>query len=571
MSLRSPFAPGLRGLVALSVALSVSCGARDLLSVGPAPGDAGAPVDQGEPPLLTCGASVRYTLVRVPIALVGDPSGVDDAVSFGWVAVGGGGELVIEPGASARASFHANAGGTYRVAFDVRRSGGEGVRCEVSVVVVEGPPVAVCPSEPVETLPTLPVAVAGEGVDDIAVVGYQWDPVSGPAGAVTTLQDRTSSTTLFSADRMGTYTLRLTVYDEDGSMGTCMATVEVLPRPTVTCPAGPIEARVGEAVPLMATVTNPAHVTRELWSVPIRPNGSTAAPSPAGNRSTRFTPDVAGTYSLRFTAEDALGVADSCDVTVNAAPPLPVLRCTNTIETLPLTTVTVTAALNAGVSLRRMEWTVQRAPHGSAARPLPPEQLTTRLTPDLSGEYVLLATATDDVGQTATCTTRILAYGQEGLRVEMFWNTNRTDMDLHLLHPRAEHWFQEDFDCYWRTCIPGTPWTYRLQGYNWGYMSLPTLDVDNVRGFGPENINVATPEAGTYRVGVVSWLGGADATVRIYCGGEHVDARIQLGPTALYGGRKLWRVADVTIRPDGSCNVVPLGDVVPVGTWAVPR
>ena len=228
-------------------------------------------------------------------------------------------------------------------------------------------PVAVCPGEPIETLPTLPVAVAGEGVDDIAVVGYQWDPVSGPAGAITTFQDRTSATTLFSADRVGTYTLRLTVYDSDGSIGTCVATVEVLPRPTVTCPAGPIETRVGEAVPLVATVTNAEHITRELWSVVNQPNGSTATPSPAGLRSTRFTPDVSGAYRLRFAVEDALGMADSCEVTVNAAPPLPVLRCSNTIETLPLTTVTVTATINAGVSLRRVEWTVQQAPTGAAA------------------------------------------------------------------------------------------------------------------------------------------------------------------------------------------------------------
>lgn len=519
---------------------------------------------------MTCGERLRYTPVNVPLELVGDSSGLGDVISSSWVAVDGQGVLLPEPGASERATFRASAGGTYRLAFDVQLRGGEGVRCEVTVVVLDGPPVAICPIEPLETLPTLPLAVTGDGVDDYAVVAYQWDVVSRPEGAVATLEDRTSATTQFSADRVGAYGLRLTVYDADGAMDDCLAVVQVRPRPTTECPSGPIDARVGEAVALVATVTNPPWVLTERWSVVSRPSGSAAAPAPSNRRETRFTPDVRGNYMLRFAVEDALGLADSCEVAVNAAPPLPVLRCTDTIETLPLTPVTVRATLNAGVVLRSVEWTVQQAPLGTAARPETPNQLITRFTPDLSGEYVLLATVYDDVDQTASCTTRILAYGQEGLRVEMFWNTNRTDMDLHLLHPYGDYWQDAEYDCYWRSCVPGTAYTYRLYESYWGYGALPTLDIDDVNGLGPENINLQSPITGTYRVGVVSFAGGGDVTVRIYCGGEHVDARAVLGPTALYGGRKLWRVADVQTYP-GGCNVIPLGDVVPLGHDALPR
>ncbi len=513
---------------------------------------------------------MRYAPVQTPIELVGDPSGVDDVVGFGWVALDGPGFLVVAPGSNERATFRASSGGTYHVAFDVQPRDGEGIRCEVTVFVVEGPPVALCPTEPLETLATLPRTLVGEGIDDHAVVAYQWDLVASVDGAVTSLEPRTSASTTFSADRVGTYGVRLTVYDTGGATGDCLTVGQVLPRPAVECPEGPIETSVADTATLMATVMNASLVTTERWTVIDRPAGSTATPSPANLRETSFTPDRSGDYTLRFTVEDALGVAASCDVGVVAIPPAPVLRCTDIIETTPLSTVTARATLNAGVTPIRVEWTRAQAPNGTAAQPQEAHALVTRFTPDVSGEYALRATVEDGFGRTASCTTRILAYGQEGLRIEMFWNTNGTDMDLHLLHPRASQWMDAELDCYWRNCQPANTMGLQVREYYWGDGALPSLDLDDVDGLGPENINIVTPVQGTYRVGVVSFFGGADVTVRVYCGGEHINARMELGPTPMYGSRQLWRVADVTIGEDG-CTVTPLEEVVPFGIDVVPR
>src|SRR5690606_29907608 len=116
-------------------------------------------------------------------------------------------------------------------------------------------------------------------------------------------------------------------------------------------------------------------------------------------------------------------------------------------------------------------------------------------TPDIAGDYTLRLRVQDDSGHLAECTTIVRAVATEGLRVEIFWDTNGTDMDTHLLHPNARTW-NSNLDCYYGNCIGGLSWS------DPGRADDPSLDIDDVDGFGPENINIMTPAAGTYRVGV---------------------------------------------------------------------
>jgi hypothetical protein len=91
------------------------------------------------------------------------------------------------------------------------------------------------------------------------------------------------------------------------------------------------------------------------------------------------------------------------------------------------------------------------------------------------------------------------------LHIQLVWTTpddpdetdmTGTDLDLHLRHPDANGGWNSDagqFDCYFANKTPD--WGAQLDPAD-----NPTLDIDDTNGAGPENINLAHPEAITYDV-----------------------------------------------------------------------
>jgi len=143
---------------------------------------------------------------------------------------------------------------------------------------------------------------------------------------------------------------------------------------------------------------------------------------------------------------------------------------------------------------------------------------------DLAGDYVGVLTVTNTAGQSDSCTHTISAIPNENFRVELFWG-QPDDMDLHLLRPTSQgpataH--STPGDCYYANTNP-----------NWGVSSSgaddPSLDLDDIPGTGPENINIMDPATapydGWYQVFVhdYPWTeiyqGANDVTVNIYLNG----------------------------------------------------
>lgn len=174
-------------------------------------------------------------------------------------------------------------------------------------------------------------------------------------------------------------------------------------------------------------------------------------------------------------------------------------------------------------------WQLVSQPAGSAVSlpsGSPDNPLLAGFTPDLAGDYVGELTVTNEHGNTATCQATLTATPTQDMWVEMYWQYSGDDMDLHLLAPGGS--LRTDQDCYYANCVD--------YGYGWGTLDWgqqgfagddPRLDLDDIPGTGPENINIDQPADGVYTVVVNDYPGsvytaGNDVTVNIYLGGSLV-------------------------------------------------
>jgi hypothetical protein len=170
------------------------------------------------------------------------------------------------------------------------------------------------------------------------------------------------------------------------------------------------------------------------------------------------------------------------------------------------------------------EWALIAKPEGSAvAMPTGTGSDRTGLVPDLVGEYIAELVVTNDNGEHSDpCYTTVNAIPSQDLWVEMYWEVPQDDMDLHLLGPGGSLLSADD--CYYGNCVG--------RGLEWGEAGTednPSLDIDDIPGTGPENINIQEPEDVTYTVVVHDYYGstpdyyGANSvTVNIYLSGELV-------------------------------------------------
>ena len=176
------------------------------------------------------------------------------------------------------------------------------------------------------------------------------------------------------------------------------------------------------------------------------------------------------------------------------------------------------------------------------------------------GDYTLVATARDAEGRTAECETQVAMTGH-GLRVELSWNTDHTDVDLHATRGPGTPWVTPQ-DCYYAQRQPDT--ADPVEGHRrW-------LDTDDVDGEGPENIRVDAPQPDEdYNIGVHYYSshgqhGPTRAIVMVYCGERRV-ARFErdlVGDRAV-SDNDFWHVARVRFGGPNGCAVTPVQRVMP--------
>jgi hypothetical protein len=175
-----------------------------------------------------------------------------------------------------------------------------------------------------------------------------------------------------------------------------------------------------------------------------------------------------------------------------------------------------------GYNITSWNWTLYSQPGGSAAFMPPGSADRNNFAPDLAGEYVGQLIVKNELGvESDPCYATLTATPIENLWIQMYWAHNDDDMDLHLLAPGGR--LESSSDCYYANCVGGLEWGAS------GDHDNPSLDMDDIPGTGPENINIDYPENGTFTVVVHDYSGSTgdyrgsnDVTVVIFLGGAQV-------------------------------------------------
>jgi len=266
--------------------------------------------------------------------------------------------------------------------------------------------------------------------------------------------------------------------------------------------SGPFDAWFNEVLP--ATIPGGETLDLKVSYTPISTAASTA--------------DVRITHSLGEDTVELLGSGDA---------DLPVALCEVTPDEMeplgsPATWVGHNSYDPSGLAITNYVWTLTSKPSGSAASMPAGDANRGGFVPDLAGTYVGELFVTNSAGlNSAPCTASLEVIPAEDFWIEMFWVHSGDDMDLHLLAPGGT--LESRNDCYFANCVGA--------GLNWGSASSaaddPSLDLDDIPGTGPENINIGSPENGEYTVVVHDYPGSTysssnDVTVKIYIAGAMV-------------------------------------------------
>lgn len=176
-----------------------------------------------------------------------------------------------------------------------------------------------------------------------------------------------------------------------------------------------------------------------------------------------------------------------------------------------------------GLSITTYTWTLSERPQGSSASMPNGGAVRSGFLADLAGLYVGRLVVTNEAGvDSLACEAELEAVPSQDLWVEMYWSLTNDDMDLHMLAPGGTP--RTATDCYFANCRGANG----LEWGNPGNADNPRLDLDDIGGTGPENINIDEPSAaGGYTVFVHDYPGSNNAnanavTVNVYLSGALV-------------------------------------------------
>lgn len=228
-------------------------------------------------------------------------------------------------------------------------------------------------------------------------------------------------------------------------------------------------------------------------------------------------------------------------------------------------------AAQAGGQIVAYQWEIIQKPNESSVTLTTPNQVTTGFSfsngfgssgvvpgIDVAGTFVVRLAVTDEYGATSTNDARVTlnSVPGEALHVQLTWDTPVNDIDFHLRKgPNAD--YCGNTGCYYANCKASMASHLEWDGVPGRSAGDPSLDVDDLVGYGPENINIDAPSDDIYTVGVhfFSGLEATVATVKIFVNGALRDEYTR----ELVDSKDFWEVARVQWQ-NGSAVVTPVDD-----------
>tara|TARA_R110001606_G_scaffold45770_4_gene118394 strand:- start:30211 stop:31005 length:795 start_codon:yes stop_codon:yes gene_type:complete len=238
-----------------------------------------------------------------------------------------------------------------------------------------------------------------------------------------------------------------------------------------------------------------------------------------------------------ITDQQETGTEETGDSQINESPPTAVCSVAPNPVTPPFTSATFDGSNSydsSGNTIVSYLWQLVERPEGSAALlPFDSGIYIPDFYADLAGSYVGQLTIANELGLSDTCQVILQAIPAQNLWIEMFWQYPGDDMDLHLLAPGGT--LESNSDCYYANCA----WA----SLDWGTIGVtednPKLDIDDISGVGPENINIHSPQTdGIYTVYVHDYPGS------IYAGSNNVTINIYLNGSLVWSATKPISIED---------------------------
>lgn len=256
---------------------------------------------------------------------------------------------------------------------------------------------------------------AGSSDPDGGAITRDWQLVSRPNGSAASLSSGSAIATQITPDVLGSYVVRLTVNDASGAAAVYTTTIQVAntrPNASIDTNSTPIALPSGPAVRIpvgtQLTLRGSGSVDADGgaltygWAVLSRPTASVAALSSTSSVNVTFTPDVAGSYSVRLRVTDSAGAYSERTIAVDTGnyPPVAVIN-KNRVSVILGSAVTASASLSFdedGDALA-YSWAIDARPSGSTSTIAAPTSATLSFTPDVAGTYVASVTVSDGQAQ----------------------------------------------------------------------------------------------------------------------------------------------------------------------------
>jgi len=260
------------------------------------------------------------------------------------------------------------------------------------------------------TSPRRPLALNAMVDGSAPIASRGWTLVDAPPGSmpgITAADDAVG----VEPDVEGAFTLRYEVTDTEGRAATCEVVVRaIVGPPAAICPEEPLRTAPGVPLTIVGDGYDDVRVASYAWDVRSAPMGAMASLDPRDRPTTVFISDVSGEYEVELTVGDDDGGTGSCIVPVRVGG-APVVTCPDSPISAPTRRpLTLTAeAMDDGGGPVTSRWELARRPAASTATNAPTSGLSTTLTPDRVGEYLLRFTATNVDGLASSCEVTVQA------------------------------------------------------------------------------------------------------------------------------------------------------------------